>query len=84
MSHYKPIIVRGENWKIPPVPDTLEGSVCMETSQYTTERIYISCGAPATMRLWDDRAGRAYDFCDACGEHNKRRGFMTAPVEVKP
>ena len=74
----KPIVIVGLDWRIPPVTgDTLSlDAVCMEAvGEFTTDRMYVSCGEPATIRLWDNRAGRAYDFCQAHGEHNLRRGM---------
>lgn len=76
MNDINPIIIRDPNWRIPAVTGQSANGPCMETSEFTTDRIYISCGAPATMRLWDPRAKRCYDFCTTCGEHNLRRGMV--------
>ncbi len=72
----KPIVVIGPNWCIPPVSGSTVNGPCMEASYLTTDKMYVSCGEPATVRLWDPKAQRCYDFCAACGEHNLRRGMV--------
>lgn len=52
----KPIIVRGDDWRIPPVGDEL--GVCMEASELTTERTSTS-PAVSPQRLAYGMTGRA-------------------------
>ena len=37
---------------------------------------YFPCGQPARKVMLSARDGRSYDMCDACADHNTRRGMV--------
>jgi hypothetical protein len=80
VSDCRPIVIFSKDWKIPPVSGAAPNGPCMEASEFTTETAYISCGMPATVRVHDGRAaggaGRDYDMCAACADHNVRHRGM--------
>jgi len=73
-------------WTIPDVHLTDAppfGATCQETSSLTTASRYVPCGRPATMTVFDPRAGRSYHMCTGCGTHSTRnRGFELRAEEV--
>ncbi len=63
------------SWKIPdcdelaPIPPK---QICQETSIFTTDRLYIPCGAPAVSIVRHDKDNRSYYLCLMCADHNIR------------
>lgn len=51
---------------------------CEEASLFipSTEKMYAPCAATATNKMWSKRDSRYYWMCDACADHNLRRGMV--------
>jgi hypothetical protein len=67
------------SWTIPPLADETvvpPGARCQEATAFTTDRLYVPCGAPAVAVVRHPRDSRGYLMCRACASHNVRnRGF---------
>lgn len=73
-------------WTIPPVPDESivpPAARCQEPSEFTTDRLYIPCSAPAVAVVRHKLDSRGYYMCRACASHNVRNlGFAVVAGSI--
>jgi hypothetical protein len=51
---------------------------CCEEASLMSHDAYIPCNAPASKLMFSARDRRVYRMCEACADHNTRRGMVEA------